>query len=227
MSVHVLGPRLPEFQKWLPQTDTFWTLHTGVSSTQTYRNHFLNGILQADQMIQQIFQVLRDKNVLDHSLVIITADHGEYLGEFGRLGHGGAPYEPVVHIPLIIYDPLAGPYPVRPIASQVDIAPTFLYAIGVPIPAHWAGIPLQVATTRNAVSVASREASGVVDVIDGRKYKYLLYPQSGREELFDLESPAGEKANLVLEPSAQSLLSKLRAVHTQMTHKDAVAPSQP
>lgn len=227
MSVHELGPRHPEFQQWMPDTDSLSTLLHGISPFQTYRNRYLNGILQVDDILRQIFQVLQQQGVLDRSLVIITADHGEYLGEFGHTGHGHTPYEPVVRIPLLLYDQSNAAYPARALTSQVDIAPTFLYAIGVPIPPDWSGIPLQLPTTRSAVSVASHEASGVVAILNGRKYKYLLYRKSGREELFDLDSPIGENANLINQPPAQQIMAQLRALHTRIIHQNASTPSRP
>ena len=225
MSVHMLGPRQPEFQKWQPQFDSVRSLLSGISTTQTYRNHYLNGILEADHTIQQIFQILQEKGVLDQALVIITADHGEYLGEFGLTGHGRAPYQPVVHIPLLVYDQLAAAYPARSVSSQVDIAPTFLHAIGVPLPSEWSGIPLQLATARNAVSVASHDATGVVAEIAGRQYKYLLFPRNGREELFDLSASEAESDNLVSQPALQPVLKQLRRLHEEISHNHGPALS--
>jgi len=216
MSAHFIGVRQSQFERWKPDTDSFADFLSGVPKSQRYRNRYLNGILQADDTIRQIFQVLREKGVLDRALVIITADHGEYLGEAGWYGHFHEPYEPVSRIPVLIYDQSALTYPQRPLSSQVDIAPTFLYAIGVPIPPQWSGIPLQLATTRNAISIASHEASGVVAQLGGKRYKYLQMRNSRHEELYELGAPDAEENNLASQQAAQPTLIQMRAFHQQI-----------
>src|SRR5581483_8825839 len=114
-----------------------------------YRNHYHNGVLQADAVIEQIFALLRRKGLLDDAIVVISADHGELLGEQGRLGHARfPPIGALVGIPLLIYDSDGHRYPARPVASQVDIAPTLLHRIGAPIPATWGGEPLDLPPQR-------------------------------------------------------------------------------
>ena len=216
MSAHFVGLHQSQFERWKPDTDSVADFLSGVPKSQRYRNHYLNGILQADDTIRQIFQVLREKGVLDRALVIISADHGEYLGEAGRFGHGHEPYEPVTRIPILIYDQTGTAYPERPLSSQIDIAPTFLYAIGVPAPPQWSGIPLQLASARNAISIASHEASGVVAQLGARRYKYLSRRESGLEELYDLGTVDAEQDNLVSQPAALPALIQMRALHQQI-----------
>jgi len=223
MSVHVMGLRHPAFNRWQPDAASPWTLLSGQSTSAIYRNRYRNGVLQADDSIRQIFQILQEKGVLDQALVVITADHGEYLGEFGLLGHGHEPYEPVTRIPLLIYDQSATAYPPRPLTSQVDIAPSFLYAIGVPTPPEWAGIPLQLATTRNTISVASHEASGIVAQLGAGRFKYLRIRKSGLEELYDLDAENAEQNNLISRPTAQRILAQMRALHDQFLHQNGTS----
>jgi arylsulfatase A-like enzyme len=151
--------------------------------------------------------------MLDNALVIISADHGEYLGEFNRFHHGQEPYEPVSRIPLLVYDPLNPKYPDRQLSSQVDIAPTFLYAIGARIPSNWQGIPLQIKTPRSSVSIASGDTSGMVALIDGMKYKYLRKRGDNSEWLFDLDSPEAETRNIAKLNEKQEILFKMRTIN--------------
>ncbi|MFO7568992.1 MAG: sulfatase-like hydrolase/transferase [Smithellaceae bacterium] len=208
MSVHAIGLRDPRFKNWQP--DKEWNYLQLTRTPRSYRNNYHNGILQADSTIERIFQILAGQGVLDNALVVITADHGEHLGEGGRFGHGGKPLEPVVRIPVLIYDGQTANYPERAVVSQVDIAPTFLHAIGAPFPADWSGIPLQLPATRNAVYVASYESAGVVADIAGRRYKYLQNRKNGDEELFDLTAPDAESLNLTSKPGKAGVLASLR-----------------
>lgn len=65
------------------------------------------------------------------ALVIVTADHGEALGEHGELTHGLFAYEPTLRVPLLLWGPGVGagvdPRPAR----HIDIAPTVLAAVGL------------------------------------------------------------------------------------------------
>ena len=214
MSVHEAGLRHESFKKWQPSTVPLLAEFTSSKAYEiAYKNNYHNGILQADASIRRIFELLASKGMLERALIIITADHGEYLGEFNRFHHGHTPYEPVSRIPLLIYDPLNPNYPDRPLSSQIDIAPTFLQSIGARIPANWQGVPLQVTTARSSISIASGDTSGVVAIIEGTRYKYIRERNNNIEQLFDLDSPEGEAQNLAKASKSQPLLSKMRSLH--------------
>jgi len=74
--------------------------------------------------------------LLDKTIVIITSDHGELLGENGaRIGHGWAVNPQLANIPLIVMDPAKHGYHVnRTIGSQVDLLPSILDLLGIPVP---------------------------------------------------------------------------------------------
>ena len=167
-SVHQSGLRLKKFQAQVPGIK-------GVEQTResVYIQRYHDGILQADNSIRKIFTLLEKKKWLDNALVIITSDHGENLGEFNQYGHGGIPFEPVIDIPLLVYDQHIKNYPKRAIYSQVDVTPTFLHAINAQIPMNWSGIPLQKTTSRCAVEIGSYYADGVVGIVNGVPLKYL------------------------------------------------------
>ena len=62
---------------------------------------------------------LQRQNILDQTLLILTADHGEQFGEHGDFGHGMSLYEPEVHVPLLVSFPVgcrAGGSSTRPSA---------------------------------------------------------------------------------------------------------------
>jgi hypothetical protein len=84
-------------------------------------------------VVGQLFDQLRSRGLQDDVLVVVTADHGEFLGEHGLWGHVHGLYEPVLAVPLI----LAGPGIPRGVCSPatarlIDVAPTVLDAAGVP-----------------------------------------------------------------------------------------------
>jgi len=65
-----------------------------------------------DDMMGRIMEVLTRRGLWEHTLVIFTTDHGEMLGDFGRLGKGNFT-EQVIRVPYIVVPPGTGPGPVR------------------------------------------------------------------------------------------------------------------
>lgn len=82
-------------------------------------------IRYVDHIIGQLVTLLEEMKVFDDTLLILTADHGEHLGEHGMYSHVASLYEPIVHIPFILRYPRELSPQVREEYVQiVDIFPT-------------------------------------------------------------------------------------------------------
>jgi arylsulfatase A-like enzyme len=81
--------------------------------------------------------------------VIVVGDHGESLGEHGEQTHGLFVYESVTRVPLIIRAPAARMRGrrVADVVRSVDVMPTVLDLLGIPVPASVAGASLAARTT--------------------------------------------------------------------------------
>ncbi|MGF1611762.1 MAG: sulfatase [Kiloniellales bacterium] len=94
-------------------------------------------VADADERLGRVIHRLRQSGVLDRTVVIISADHGEELLEHGWVGHASTSYLPklydeVTHIPLIIRLPdgsRAGRYDA--LVQNVDVVPTVLDVLGI------------------------------------------------------------------------------------------------
>ena len=97
---------------------------------------YINELLYMDWTITSIIDQLKESGLLDKTLVVITADHGEMLGEDGGpVGHGWAITPELANVPLIIMDPGHPGYRVNnTIGSQVDLLPTILDSLGISLP---------------------------------------------------------------------------------------------
>ncbi|HEX6545492.1 MAG TPA: sulfatase [Bryobacteraceae bacterium] len=85
-------------------------------------------IYYTDHYIGKLLSALDDMHVRDSTLVVVTADHGESLGQHGYVGHGRHLYEGILHIPLIVRFPghvKAGKVVHTPV-SIIDITPTIV-----------------------------------------------------------------------------------------------------
>jgi arylsulfatase A-like enzyme len=102
------------------------------------------GIRQLDDQLAKIFRDLRNRGLLDQTLLVVTADHGEEFLEHGSLLHGATQYQEVIRAPLVFAGAgiPAGVRVTTPV-SLVDVMPTTLAVLGVPIPDSLDGIDLQ------------------------------------------------------------------------------------
>ncbi|MDH4324077.1 MAG: sulfatase-like hydrolase/transferase [Betaproteobacteria bacterium] len=207
MSVHLIGKRLPQHRVWYKTDAGSRDVPSCCVGSMDYANKYHDGILQADALIERIFRILDAKGLLRDAIVAITGDHGEMLGESGQVNHGGLPLDPVVRVPLLIYDTDRFAYPVRPLASVIDIAPTLLDRIGAHIPEHWSGIPLSQPATRRFALMQGRTTYAVVGHF-GEEY-FKLYRDGDAERLVAL-TPDGIERALPLPQARPAILAELR-----------------
>jgi glucan phosphoethanolaminetransferase (alkaline phosphatase superfamily) len=171
-------------------------------------------VLQADGMIRRLFEELGAKHYLDDVVLVVTGDHGEGLGE-RHWAHGWNLYNEDMRIPLLIYDAPSAPartYPDLTFGVQVDIGPTILDRLHLPIPASWEGESLLHPSRRrvthhqtyflpNRFAVLSRDGAALL--------KLIATPQYGQEELYDLRKDGREQHDLAKEMPA--VAARLRA----------------
>ena len=180
-------------------------------------NEYDDKVLQADDIIRQIFAALDQKGYLRNSMVIITADHGQGLGEHGVSGHVDWLYDPQVSVPLIIYDDSISLYRNVSFARQLDIAPTIVDRLGLPKPDSWMGLSL----LRDSIALYSYHETGkngletglakymIVFYLDKKIYKYIFTADFNREELYEISADPGETNSLV--SSNKQMLQRMRA----------------
>lgn len=83
-------------------------------------------LIETDRQVGRLIDQLRSWGVLDRSVLAVTADHGEHLGERpGSMDHGGPWYEAVARVPFILYAPgRVEPGRIEDLTESVDVAPT-------------------------------------------------------------------------------------------------------
>lgn len=93
-------------------------------------------IAYTDHYVGEILQQLADLGVRERTLIVLTADHGESLGENGYWGHGDHLYQPIVRIPLIVSYPgfIRKGSVVRENVGLLDLMPSILDYAGISVP---------------------------------------------------------------------------------------------
>jgi arylsulfatase A-like enzyme len=208
------------------------------------------GIRYVDDQVGQIYRELERSGVLDDTLLIITSDHGESLGEHGRFGHGGYLQNTVLHVPLIVRYPRQFARGARPDAavSLVDVYPTIREALELNVMPSTDGMsltrmaelqqrPVRIVAEYSAVSERVWRAAGRRLGCDyaraGRRaaslqtadFKYI-WSSDGRNELYDLGSDPGERHNLIVRRSdtAARLHAELHDVLLGLAREETAEP---
>ncbi len=93
-------------------------------------------IASVDEAVGRLLSRLEERGLLDRTLVVLTADHGEGLGDHGELTHALLLYSPTVRVPLIVRDPRdLTSRQVEVAVATVDVMPTILERLGLAVPA--------------------------------------------------------------------------------------------
>lgn len=184
-------------------------------------NYYDNGVLTADGVIETLLRELGQKGYLRRTLVVITADHGESLGEHGIFGHANSVREEVLKVPVVFI--AYGYQPAEAITNaayplQIDIAPTILAELNIPRPMTWRGQRLQ---ERHEISVTyfeERAYAGLVDARQpGREWKYWVDRMWGHEFAFDLGADPHESNNVIASvPAAVRTDWRMRILYSKL-----------
>jgi len=147
-----------------------------------------------DDMVARLVDRLRELGVYDRTMIIITSDHGEEFMDHGLLGHGNAPYEVMVHVPLLIKFPESA-YAGRRVgglATTIDLMPTVLDVLEITPNDEVEGFSLLPLV---AEDTPGRESAHLIfNAMRTERWKYLEW--GGETFLFDLAQDPGEAVNL-------------------------------
>lgn len=194
---------------------------------------YMGLIKQCDDQLGRILDHLEDTGEINDTMIVLTSDHGDYLGDHW-LGEKDLFHNPSVKIPMIIHDPRAEADATRgttceALVEAIDLAPTFLEAAGGEDASHilegrslrpwlhgetpeWRNYAISeydysVTPMRAALGVSSRDAR-LFMVFDGR-YK-LMHAEGGmRPMLFDLETDPDEFVDLAKGDTHAEVLARL------------------
>ena len=192
-------------------------------ATRYRQTPYLGEVSAADAALAPLVSPIIGQGSGGRTLVVVTADHGESLGEHGERTHGLFAYDATLRVPLLVYQP--GLFPPRVVddpVRHVDILPTVLDALGIAPPGGLDGASLLAAVSRGrpaepsyfeALSASlNRGWAPLVGVASG-SLKYIDLPIP---ELYDVSSDPAESRNLAGSRASdvrrmQALLGEMRA----------------
>jgi arylsulfatase A-like enzyme len=203
----------PEPLSRMLQSRSDWTRERFVD----YRRYFYAMVTGVDMALGRLLDELREKDMLDNTLIIFTSDHGDQCGDHAMIAKGDHFYDEVMHVPWVMHWP-AGfghkPRRVDGLVEMVDMLPTLLELSGGVAPdvmmgrsyaeALLSGEPLD---TREDVFGYSGGGHAMLRTGD---YKYLRYNSHDTEVLYDLQADPGEIINCAQDAAYSETLNEMR-----------------
>jgi len=231
------------FFLWLHYFDPHQPFEPPPPYDQLYADDLYDGeIAYADSRLGHMLDQLKRLGKLERTLVVMTADHGEGLGEHNEVTHAVLAYDSTLHVPLIIRPPVLQANAIQVVEERVgtvDIVPTILDLLDIEIPAELHGQSLTASWTANKADAAPfytpqyyaenlsprlTHGWGELRVIYEGGQKYIHGP---RPELYDLETDPDELTDLAAQrPTEAQRLREALAVFIREHASEQAATTQ-
>lgn len=191
-----------------------------------------------DAQIGALMEKLDSLGLMNNTIIIITADHGEELYDHGRRGHAATLYDEVIHVPLILYVPNTfqkKPIQIDNLVSSLDIMPTLLQLEGIPMDKTVEGISLLNLPSRkedDRIVYSITDHEHIMVSLRTKEFHYILTLNYSRadwafldtnfshmspsiltEELFYLPEDPKEKNNIIEKDASPSVRFRNLAIN--------------
>jgi arylsulfatase A-like enzyme len=178
----------------------------------------------ADWAVGELERLLREAGVLDRTLLLVTADHGEAFGEHGYIWHGSGVYDELVHVPLLMRFPGGSPNgAVSGLTQTIDLLPTIFDVLEVPYPREGLQgtslLPLMAGLADQAHDHVFARCRGEPPsyLVRSLKWAFMLWGNGEWRALYDLEADPGQRKNVIDEhpEAAEAMLAAFEAFALQ------------
>jgi prepilin-type N-terminal cleavage/methylation domain-containing protein len=182
------------------------------------RANYYGKISLIDHQIGRILDAFEGKGWLAELLIVFLSDHGEMLGDHGRLAKGTF-HEPAVRVPLLMRWPghIAGNSVTEALVENIDVFPTLLEAAGAPSTQSmgrslWAVLRQPTVELKDSQlgEFEGKGSAGKHVMLRTRRYKFAIDGQARGYMLYDLEQDPYEQSNLAGRADAADLENELR-----------------
>ena len=190
----------------------------GADMPEAIRTHCIaqydGGIAYADLQIGRIINWLKARSLYANTMIVVASDHGESFGEKHLLMHANSPYHNLLHVALLVKPPQGGPTgTVAQPVSLIDVTPTVLASVGVPVPPGTQGRNLFEPPAQRLIFSETFPCPALhtpdcprgckARVVVSWPYKFIAF-SNGNRELYDLAADPAETRNLFAPHEARS-----------------------
>ena len=200
-----------KFFLWMHLYDPHYPYRPPAPYVSEYKDRPYDGeIAFADAQVGRLIRFLKSKGLYNNTMIVLSGDHGESLGEHGEKTHGFFIYNATLHVPFIVHLPGShSPGPpssnrISELVSLADLMPTVLNAVQVEVPSQVQGHSLlPLIKTRQMEEQRSLYAETFLprlhfnwSELRGVETKNYHFIDSPQPELYDLTNDPGETQNL-------------------------------
>ncbi len=188
-----------------------------------------------DRQLERLLQALDARGERPRTIVLVTADHGESLGEHGEGTHGIFVYDATLRVPWVMAGPrVAAGRVSQTVARSIDVLPTLADYAGLPPRSDVEGRSLRPAADGHEMADEGTYAESLYPELElgwaplhAWRTSGLKYIKAPNPELYDLEKDVSETTNRVREQRerVEDLDRKLEAALRHSTTPSAAAPT--
>jgi len=187
-------------------------------------------VTHVDEQVGKLLDFIRESGKEEETLIVFTSDHGEYLGDYGRVQKGPPGNDCIMRVPLVVQGPgvARNVRPDKPV-ELVDLAPTFLDFAGVGLPEAFQGKSLrpllegrQNWDRKSCYQEFEKEDNSWRTVRMG-SHTYAL-SSAGEEILWNREVDPRELTNRISHPDEAATVRRLRVELSKRTPKNRRKP---
>jgi arylsulfatase A-like enzyme len=205
-------PVLNKIRKFAAPGPEFW---------QWARANYYGMVSHVDWCVGRLLDGLEAMGQLDDTLIVFTADHGEYVGDHRLLYKGSLHFDGIMRVPFVVAwgDRLRREGPVQSLAQQIDVYPTVLSLLGMPVHAGVQGKDLS-SMLRGGPEIGHDRVTCELDqlpdsqyvpshTIRSREWKLCYFPVARTGMLFNVLDDPGERRNLIFDPGCARIREEL------------------
>jgi arylsulfatase A-like enzyme/Flp pilus assembly protein TadD len=186
-----------------------------------------------DHSLKRLFDFLEARQAMNNTVIVITGDHGEALGEKGEETHSYFAYNNTIHIPLILYIPGAGVKQVQENVCHIDIFPTLCDILDIDTPRHLQGeslLPIIAGNKRKRRNIYFESLTPYLNrgwaplrgfIRGDTKFIDLPIP-----EVYDIAKDPDETVNLAAQSNLKQLKRDLTKLKLDLRGKQMMQRSQ-
>jgi arylsulfatase A-like enzyme len=172
------------------------------ASEETFREMkaaYYGMVSQLDWKLGEVMACLERRGLADNTIVVVTSDHGEFLGDHGLPAKAPFLLDCMLHVPFLVAIPGGERRVVADLAEEVDLFPTLSELAGLKVP-PWVQGRSQAAAIRGIETPPPRDAI-YAEMVDKKcirtgRWKYIHYPNKPWGELYDIVEDPHELHNL-------------------------------
>jgi arylsulfatase A-like enzyme len=181
-------------------------------------------IHMGDRMVGRFLDAVRSHGLMDNTVILLTADHGDEFFEHGNCDHVRFLYREIVNVPFMVHVPGLSPERISEVVpASIAVTRTLLDLVGIEHDMPGVSLVPTLRGQRYSFGAVFSEADSIVGALGSRgatiamtsdRYKLISYLEEGADEAYDIEQDPGEQEILPEANEAYAARPTLRAWHT-------------